>query len=126
MNIEVGGEHTFDTKVFKKIEIVYTSRVEHTGEEDHKEEVEPNLKIRISEYRYWKKNWIALNFANIIQFILILGLSSIPRLSFARHPTSATTPYSWQKRTCFLAKLLQEQICTQKSKCLTTWFSIAR
>ena len=46
------NSHTFDTKVFKKIKIVYTSRVEHTGEEDHNEEVEPKLKIRISEYRY--------------------------------------------------------------------------
>ena len=51
-NIELGGEHTFDTKVFKKIKIVYSSRVEHTGEEENEEDVESKLMIRISEYRY--------------------------------------------------------------------------
>lgn len=50
-NIELGGEHTFDTKVFKKIKIAYSSHEEHTGEEENEEDVEPKLMIRISEYR---------------------------------------------------------------------------
>ena len=50
-NIENGGEHTFDEKVFKKISIVWSSYEEQTGKDENEEEVEPKLMIRISEYR---------------------------------------------------------------------------